>query len=219
MGSRLRGNNGRRAARFLEGLGMTGGALRMPCRGGCVQSDMWGREERGDGFPPPSSRGQALCRNDGWDWGNGFPPTREKRQAGGEIPRGTRNDRGRCVQNDMGGALGMTWREEGGYGFPPRLHGGRLCAGKTVGRENGGGRAVPEPPLRIATNLGLNALWSVYFHSNNMETSWVTPQGCRQRYEGGAWGEGSRRRKTLYGFHRLLDRSKRTTPRNRPSRE
>ena len=104
-------------------------------------------------------------------------------------------------------------------GSRPRLHGGRLCAGKTVGRENGGGRAVPEPPLRIATNLGLNALWSVYFHSNHMETSWVTPQGCRQRYEGGAWGEGSRRRKTLYGFHRLLDRSKRTTPRNRPSRE
>ena len=62
----------------------------------------------------------------------------------------------------------------------PRLHGGRLCAGKTVGRENGGGRAVPEPPLRIATNLGLNALWSVYLHSNYMETSWATPQGCRR---------------------------------------
>ncbi len=101
----------------------------------------------------------------------------------------------------------------------PVFTGGKLCAGKTVGRENGGGRAVPEPPLQIATNLGLNALWSAYFHSNNMETSWVTPQGCRQRYEGGAWGDGSRRRKTLYGFHRLLDRSKRTTPRNRPSRE
>ena len=166
MGSRLRGNNGRRAARFLEGLGMTGGAAFRMTWGGCAGNDV-GREERRDGFPPPSSPGQALRGNAGWDWGNGFPPpssqgagsTREQRQAGGEIPRGTRNDRGRCAQNDMGGALGMMCggRKEG-MGSRPRLNRGRLYAGMPGGiggmgsrlRGNNGRRAA-----RFLEGLGM----------------------------------------------------------------
>ena len=81
------------------------------------------------------------------------------------------------------------WREERGDGFPPRLHGGRLYAGKRLGARMVW-RAVPEPPLRIATNLGLSGIVAVYFHSND--------RGLELR--GGRVGEGSRRRKTLYGF-------------------
>ena len=87
----------------------------------------------------------------------GTGSTREQRQAGGEIPRGTQNDRGRCAQNDRGRCAGNdVWREErrgwvpapvftgtgstrkcrvglGGMGSRPRLHGDRLYAGTTAG--------------------------------------------------------------------------------------
>ena len=135
MGSRLRGNNGRRAARSLEGLGMTwGGALGMTCGG---RKEGMGSRPRlhgdrlyagktvgigGMGSRPRLHRGQALRGKHG------------RRCAANDVLEGLGMTGGAALRMTWGGALGMMCggRKEG-MGSRPRLHGGRLCAGKTVG--------------------------------------------------------------------------------------
>ena len=88
------------------------------------------------GFPPSSSRGQALRGKNGWGCGNegreqvsNMPLWEEKYRyyvggTGGSRTAPTRN--GGTLSTD-GGCCGQDW----GMDSRLRLHGGRLCAGTT----------------------------------------------------------------------------------------
>ena len=126
MGPRIREDNERKGNKIprlrCAALGMTCGLGRMSA-----------------GFPPPSSRGQALCENNGgegrgmtcgWRKGDGSPHPRG--QGRGRVPASARTREG----------MGPRMREDkGGGGFHPH-------PGLPPSRGKGGLRAVREPPLR-----------------------------------------------------------------------
>ena len=94
----------------------------------------------GDGFPPSSSRGQALRGNNGKGYGNDGEGEHEKGQVSNLPLREGKNryyvGEGLAVREPPlrrgrmdGGRMALRVGE--GMGSRPRLHEGRFCAGKT----------------------------------------------------------------------------------------
>ena len=154
-----------------------------------------------DGFPPSSSRGQALRGNNGWGCGNEGEhekgqvsnlPLREGKyryyvggrdgrfanrpyEEGGRIEDGGRS-RGRC---------GQDW----GMDSRLRLHGGRLCAGTTGG--DVGMRGEGEHEKGQVSNLPLREGKYRYYVGEGRAVR--EPPLRRGRMDGGrcGWGKGS----------------------------
>ena len=149
----------------------------------CARNDMWSGEEERDGFPPPSSLGQAPrgndgsgCENDGLDQGarDGFPGVFTGVGAG-----------------NNGGGMGPRIREDNGWGrdgFPPPSSEGRLYARNDGlgARMGGGGRGWVPASARTTDGEGMDSRSRLHW---GRLCAGITGVGARMT-GGGSVGQG-----------------------------